>query len=84
MNVSLPAQRGHADEPGSYSANANLPSLQEICGMTVGETWDSWLEMNPASALELGLRDRQPVWVESPYGKAQTKVRYVPGCAPTW
>ena len=67
---------------GSYSANANLPSLQEISGMTVDETWDSWLEMNPASARDRGLRDRQPVWVESPFGKLKTKVRFVPGLRP--
>ena len=67
---------------GPYSVNANLPSLQEISGMTVGETWDSWLEMNPEAALELGLIDRDPVWVESKYGKAQTTLRFVPGLRP--
>lgn len=67
---------------GSYSANANLPTLQEISGMTVGETWDSWLEMNPESARELGLRDKDEVWIESPFGKARTRVRLVPGLRP--
>ncbi len=67
---------------GSYSANANVPSLQEISGMTVGETWDSWLEMNPAAARELGLADKTPVWVESPFGKVRTKVRLVAGLRP--
>jgi len=67
---------------GSYSANANVPSLQEISGMMVGETWDSWLEMNPAAARELGLEDKAPVWVESPFGKVRTKVRFMPGLRP--
>ncbi|RME73718.1 MAG: hypothetical protein D6784_11475 [Chloroflexi bacterium] len=67
---------------GPYSVAANMPTLQEISGMTVGETWDSWLEMNPDSALELGLRDGDPVWVESPFGLVRTKVRYVPGLRP--
>ena len=67
---------------GSYGANANLPSLQEISGMVVGETWDSWLEMNPTSARRLGLADRAPVWVESPFGKVKTKVRLVAGTRP--
>jgi anaerobic selenocysteine-containing dehydrogenase len=67
---------------GSYSVNANLPTLQEICGMTVGETWDSWLEMNPEAAHELHLENGDPVWVESPYGKVTTKVRFVPGLRP--
>jgi len=56
--------------------------LQEISGMTVGETWDSWLEMNPETAHELGLHDKDLVWIESPYGKAKTKLRYVKGVRP--
>lgn len=67
---------------GPYSVNANLPTLQEISGMTVGETWGSWLEMNPESAHELHLEDGAPVWVESLYGKVQTKVRFVAGLRP--
>ncbi len=64
---------------GPYTANANMPTLQEISGMVVHETWDSWLEMNPESAHRLGLHDKDSVWVESPFGKARTKVRLVPG-----
>ena len=67
---------------GPYSAAANLPTLQEISGMTVGETWGSWLEMNPEAAHELGLRDKDSVWVESPFGKARTKVRLVKALRP--
>ena len=64
------------------SAAANLPTLQEISGMTVGETWDSWLEMNPEATRDLGLKDRDLVWVESPFGKVKTKVRLVKGLRP--
>jgi len=64
---------------GPYSAAANLPTLQEICGMTVGESWEAWLEMNPAVAQELGLRDHDRVIVESEFGTLQTHVRLVPG-----
>lgn len=67
---------------GPVSAAANMPTLQEISGMTVGETWDSWLEMNPESAHELSLRNGDFVWVESPFGKAQTKVRLVKALRP--
>jgi anaerobic selenocysteine-containing dehydrogenase len=67
---------------GAYTANANMPTLQEISGMVAGETWDSWLEMNPESARRLGLRDKDPVWVESPFGKVRTKVRLVLGLRP--
>lgn len=62
---------------GPYSAAANLPSLQEISGMTVNETWGSWLEMNPETAHELGLEDEDEVWVESLFGKVQVKLRTV-------
>jgi len=67
---------------GPVSAAANMPTLQEISGMTVGETWDSWLEMSPESAKHLGLHDKDAVWVESPFGKAQTKVRFVKALRP--
>lgn len=67
---------------GPVSAAANMPTLQEISGMTVGETWDSWLEMNPESAHELHLEDKQDVWVESPFGRLKTKVRYVKALRP--
>jgi anaerobic selenocysteine-containing dehydrogenase len=64
---------------GPYTANANMPTLQEISGMVVGETWDSWLEINPESAHHLHLQDKDPVWVESAFGKVRTKVRLVSG-----
>ena len=67
---------------GPRSEAANMPTLQEISGMTVRETWDSWLEMNPEPARRLGLADRDEVQVESPFGRIVTKVRYVPGLHP--
>ncbi len=67
---------------GSRSEAANMPSLQEISGMTVRETWDSWLEMNPESARELGLVENDRVNVESPFGRISTKVKLVAGLHP--
>lgn len=67
---------------GPMSAAANLPTLQEISGMTVGETWNSWLEMNPQTARKLNLNDKDEVWVESPFGRLKTKVRLVKGLHP--
>ncbi len=67
---------------GSFSPAANLPTLQEICGMTVGETWSSWVEMNPERADHLGLHDKQEVWVESPFGKVRTRLRLVKALRP--
>jgi anaerobic selenocysteine-containing dehydrogenase len=67
---------------GPKSEAANMPTLQEISGMTVGETWSSWLEMNPESARKLGLADKDSVKVESPFGRINTKVRFVAGLRP--
>ena len=67
---------------GPVSAAANMPTLQEISGMTVGETWNSWLEMNNHVAEEHGLHDGEYVWVESLYGKVKVRLRLVPGVRP--
>ena len=67
---------------GPMSAAANMPTLQEISGMTVGATWDSWLEMNPEAGHDLGLEDHDLVWVESPFGKVRTTVRFVEALRP--
>lgn len=67
---------------GPKSAAANLPTLQEISGMTVRTTWDSWLEMNPETARELGLKENDQVTVESPFGKVTTQLKLVRGTRP--
>jgi anaerobic selenocysteine-containing dehydrogenase len=67
---------------GPFSAAANMPTLLEISGMTVGETWDSWLEMNPEAAEKFGIHDEDEVWVESPFGKVKTKVHFVNALRP--
>ncbi|MBV5343794.1 hypothetical protein JZU68_09420, partial [bacterium] len=67
---------------GPRSDAANMPSMQEISGMTVRETWDSWLEMNPESARKLGLVENDRVKIESPFGAISTKVKLVAGLHP--
>ncbi len=64
---------------GPYSYAANMPSLQEISGMVVGERWGSWMEMNDEYAHKLGFHDKDQVWIESPFGRLQTKLRLVKG-----
>lgn len=64
---------------GPYSFAANLPTLQEICGMVVGERWGSWLEMEEHHAHQHGFEDEDEVWIESQFGKVQTKLRLVKG-----
>jgi len=67
---------------GPFSAAANLPTLQEISGMTVDVTWDSWVEMNPEEAHRRRLEDGDAVWVESPFGRVKTQVRLVAALRP--
>jgi anaerobic selenocysteine-containing dehydrogenase len=67
---------------GLRSDASNMPSMQEISGMTVRETWDSWLEMNPESARKLGLAENDRVKIESPFGAISTRVKLVAGLHP--
>ena len=61
---------------------ANQPYLQEIIGPHLYEKWDSWVEINPETAKSLGIKDGDPVWVESPAGKLKSKARLFPGTHP--
>jgi anaerobic selenocysteine-containing dehydrogenase len=61
---------------------ANQPYLQEIIGPHLYEKWDSWVEINPETAKGLGIKDGDPIWVESPTGKLKSKARLFPGTHP--
>jgi len=61
---------------------ANSPWLQEIAGLHIKESWGNWVEINPETAKELGIADRDPVWVESPIGRIQARARLYPGAMP--
>lgn len=63
---------------------ANQPWLQELGGVHVGESWRTWLEINPARAKELGIGDGDLVWVESVRGRLPRPVRarHYPGARP--
>jgi len=67
---------------GPKSETANMPTLQEISGMTVRTTWDSWLEMNPETAHQLGLTENDQVTIESPFGKVTTQLKLMRGVRP--
>ncbi len=54
---------------------AESPYLQQISGLQAHEKWQSWLEMSPETAEQLGLSDMDSVWVESPRGRARVKLR---------
>jgi thiosulfate reductase / polysulfide reductase chain A len=61
---------------------ANQPYLQEIIGPHLYEKWDSWVEINPETAQEMGIKDGELIWVESPAGKLKSKARLFPGTHP--
>jgi len=61
---------------------ANQPFLQEIFGPHLKEKWDSWAEINPETAQQMGIKDGDLIWVESKAGKLKTKARLFPGTNP--
>ena len=61
---------------------ANIPWLQEIYGLHVQEKWDSWVELNPETAHELGIDEGDWVRVESPRGSIELRARLWPGTPP--
>ncbi|MFQ5826858.1 MAG: molybdopterin dinucleotide binding domain-containing protein, partial [Dehalococcoidia bacterium] len=61
---------------------ANQPWLMEIYGLQVMRSWDSWVEINPETAHELGIADGDQVWVESPLGKIRVSAKLYPGAMP--
>lgn len=68
--------------PLAGAHGADLPYLQQIAGAHVFEHWESWLEMNPQTAGELGLSDRDQVWVESARGRVRVRIRLYAGARP--
>ena len=64
------------------SRNANQPWLPEIIGTHLFERWNTWVEMNPHTAKALGISDGDWVWVESRFGKIQSKAKLYQGAMP--
>ena len=61
---------------------ANLPWMQELPDPLTSVVYGSWLEINPATAQELGLRDGDLVEVESPDGALSVPVLTFPAIMP--
>ena len=59
--------------------HANSPWLQELPDPVSKITWHSWLEMNPRTAEERGLRDGDFVTVASAHGELEAPVWVFPG-----
>jgi menaquinone reductase, molybdopterin-binding-like subunit len=83
-------------EPGQFPLNflpyassafldgslAHLPWLQEMPDPLTSAMWSSWVEINPATAAKLGVRDGDIVEVTSSQGTLRTAAIVSPGIAP--
>jgi anaerobic selenocysteine-containing dehydrogenase len=90
--VAIPA----AEEPGAFplrlntyrlvtrppGGGRNQPWLLEQPAVHVTASWDGWVEIHPKTAARLGVRDGDPVWVESPKGRIRLAARLYPGTRP--
>ena len=63
-------------------SGANLPWMQELPDALTSVVYGSWLEINPATAQEMGLRDGDLVDVESPQGTISVPVLTFPAIMP--
>ncbi|HLC18753.1 MAG TPA: molybdopterin-dependent oxidoreductase [Thermodesulfobacteriota bacterium] len=61
---------------------ANSPWLQELPDPMTSVVWGSWVEINPATAMKLGIKEGEMVTVESPYGKIDAPAYLYPGIRP--
>jgi len=64
------------------NGSQNYPWAQEIFLPMQGVGWVSPAEINSETARGLNLRDRDEVWIESPFGKIRTYVKFSEGVHP--
>ncbi len=62
--------------------HAGLPWLQETPDPMTTATWDTWVELNPATAERLGVKHDEIVKVTSPFGEIEAVVYVFPGIHP--
>lgn len=60
----------------------NSPLLMEMVGFRQYIRWDSWAEINPETAKEVGVSDGDWIWLESPVGKEKVRARIYSGAHP--
>ncbi len=64
------------------SGNQNYPWAQEILQVMHGAGWTNFVEINTKSADSLHIKDKDTVWVESPFGKIKATARVIEGIHP--
>lgn len=68
--------------PTLAEAGANKPWLQELPDPTTTVMWNTWLEMNPATAHELGIENDDVIRVISEAGEVEAPVYLYPAIRP--
>lgn len=63
--------------------SSNLPLMQEMFGYTMRQYWDSWVEINPVTAAEKGIRDGDWIWIESSVYAIKVRAKLFPGIIPS-
>jgi len=61
---------------------ANKPWLQEAPDPMTTVMWNSWVEINPKTAEEMGLKDDEVVRIVSPFGEIEASVYRYPAIRP--
>ncbi|MEP0803988.1 MAG: molybdopterin-dependent oxidoreductase [Chloroflexota bacterium] len=68
--------------PTLGEAGANKPWLQELADPTTTVMWNTWVEMNPATAHELGIENDDVVEIVSEAGSVEAPVYLYPAIRP--
>ena len=68
--------------PTLGEAGANKPGLQELADQTTTVMWNSWVEINPETAHELGIEDDDVVRIVSEAGTVEASVYKYPAIRP--
>lgn len=61
---------------------ANQEMLLEMVGHRFYQRWDSWVEINPETAADLGIKNDELVWIESSSGRIEAMAKLFPGAMP--
>ncbi|HEY6100679.1 MAG TPA: molybdopterin dinucleotide binding domain-containing protein, partial [Anaeromyxobacter sp.] len=59
-----------------------LPSVQDVLGRELGQSWSTWVEMAPSDAAGLGIEDGARVRVESAAAAVEARAKVYPGVRP--
>jgi anaerobic selenocysteine-containing dehydrogenase len=89
INVEAPVFDGGGEfnllpfvSPVMAESGANKPWLQEVPDPTTTVTWNTWVEMNPATADELGIENDDVVQITSSAGTVEASVYRYPAIRP--